>query len=331
MKPCTYLVQSAILLLGICVSSLVSAEESSQVCIYKNGSGQYRQANSPRKIPQHLRKSAKCFAKSLAKPEEIELKGNTAREKLLSSLGEIDLRWPRTVERLFGRNPIRAMTDAAQTVSRAIRTSSFPVEVLKDLKELNVVFLDENLPKSQIPKLLVQGCHPGWMTPPGNIYVAAQRVAEGCHGMPRKTSAIADSDLTEVLVHELGHVVDFHLLKDQFSRDRMRAEGFATWFTLHAARYSSFISQSQLRDRIYRLARQTLGQAPGAYVFMGGAEDYARAAMYFVAIEKSRGVKGIVDTYSHLSKENVSFFAAVGAVMYWDRSKLEAKVEKLLR
>ena len=170
------------------------------------------------------------------------------------------------------------------------------------------MFLDENLPESQIPMQLVERCHPGWMTPPNNIYIAAQRVAEGCHGMPSKSSSVADSELAEVIIHELGHVVDYNLLKESFGSSRMRAEGFATWFEIHAARYSSLVSESQLRERTYRLARRSLRESPQMYQFRGSAEDYARASMYFTAIENRRGVQGIIDVYKHMKEEKVPFF-----------------------
>jgi hypothetical protein len=264
---------------------------------------------------------------SLARPDQIELEGNIRRESISSPIGRIELRWPRSVESLFGRTPLRAMTDAARTVSRAISTAAFPSNVQKLSVDWKVVFMDEHMPERQIPAYLIQNCHPGWMTPPGNIYIVAERVAGGCGGQPRRPS-VADGDLAEVLVHELGHAVEYHILGSQFHRNRMRAEGFATWFEMYAASYSSMINRSEIIRRTQDLAAMSFKLQPKSFTFSGDASSYARAAMYFLAISEKRGVRGIMEVYQRMSSDNLDFFPAVEKVIYWDTTQLEREAAR---
>ena len=41
----------------------------------------------------------------MAQPEDVKLKGTVRKESISSSIGHIELRWPRKVELLFGRTP----------------------------------------------------------------------------------------------------------------------------------------------------------------------------------------------------------------------------------
>ena len=230
---------------------LLAADASAkEICIYTDKSGTFKTAKSKASIPRKFRARAICKDEKelkaaasrrgtqLAAPEDIELKGNIRRERLNSSLGPIDLRWPRTAETLFGRTPLRAMADAARTVSKASRTSAFPSEIQGLNIEWKVVFMDADLPSTQIPAQLRNNCHPGWMTPPANIYIVAQRIAGNCGDQKTVKSSVADSQLTETLVHEIAHVLEYHLLKKKPpSFNRMRSEGFATWFETFAAQY----------------------------------------------------------------------------------------------
>jgi hypothetical protein len=127
------------------------------------------------------------------------------------------------------------MADAARTIARIISKPAFPAEVRRLKFDWQVIFMDGKLPETQIPEVLARSCHPGWMTPPANIYIVAQRVAGDCGGGQEQVPRVADSTLAAVLVHEIAHAIEYHLLGPAFGGDRMRAEGFATWFTDYAS------------------------------------------------------------------------------------------------
>lgn len=316
------------------VSPAAAKPKSKEVCLYATKSGEIRQASSLDDVPRESRATAKCAplesSSYLAKPDEISLSGNQRTESISSSVGTIHLRWPRKVESLFGRTPLRAMTDAAGTVSRAVKNAAFPSRVQTLNLEWNVVFMDESLPEGQIPAQLVSNCHPGWMTPPANIYIVAQRVAGGC-GSSRSSASVADSQLAEVLVHEMGHAVEFYLLAPRGRPDRMRSEGFATWFERYAAKYSAILNESDLERRAHEAAAYSFRQNPASFSFQGSFEDYARASFYFTALTSPRGLPGLMDVYEAMASSGLPFPEAIAKALNWDERRLNKEIEQLLR
>ena len=347
----------SLVLLGLLLlPAAAAADRGSEVCVFRSDRGEVKQVDSIRKVPRELREQAQCFAMEapsekgrasrsapsgkttrgaaggdqMASPDQVALEGNIREEDIGTPIGRIKLRWPRSAETLFGRTPLRAMTDAARTVSKAIRANSFPNYIQDMNMEWQVVFMDADLPETQIPAYLRTNCHPGWMTPPANIYIVADRIAGGCSGS-HSTASVADSQLTEVLVHELGHAVEYFMLKYSAEHDRMRAEGFATWFEIYAANYSSVLNRSELQRRTYDSARRAVRRDPNSFTFTGSGEDYARASMFFSAIEDRQGVNGVVQVYQSMVNNRLDFFGAVQKELLWDKSKLNDEVIKLLK
>lgn len=345
------------------------AAGATELCMYEDASRKVVQVTGRESVPEPQRGSAKCFAAHergaatpqsvssaaklplidprrgrqslvqtdrpyLAQPDEIQLKGSVREEQLSSPLGRINLRWPRSAEVLFGRTPSRAMTDAAQTIRRTLSRSGFPPELQGLRVEWNVVFMDADLPESQIPSYLIGACHPAWMTPPANLYIVAQRVASGCSGQRKpERASVSDAALTQVLLHEMGHAIEYQLLvaKDVRSiplmaSDRARAEGFATWFEAYSAELSAIIPPGSVFRQQQTLAASYLGTQPGPFVFKGSADDYAVASMAFHAIEKRRGVRGIVRVYQAMQSSGLTFPQAVEQEMRWDREDLAREI-----
>ena len=94
-----------VIALILLVPSVATAEE---FCVYVNEQGMRRKVRSLRQIPKNLRSRAQCVRSipqgassgvSMAQPSEIELGGNLRKERLTSSVGPINLRWPRTAAR----------------------------------------------------------------------------------------------------------------------------------------------------------------------------------------------------------------------------------------
>lgn len=323
------------LILFFTVAFFLLGAGPAELCIFKNESGTIVQTRGRDLVPERFRADATCLplveSQSMAKPEEVKLEGNIRRLSMSSSVGRIELRWPRTAESLFGRTPERAMADAAQTVSRFIKTKGFPVELQTLDLPWQVVFMDEKVPEAQIPMQLISNCHPAWMTPIANLYVVAQRVAAGCTGQRPGASGVADSQLTQVLLHEMGHAVEFQLLKNSGNFDRMRAEGFATWFMLASAKLSHVVNLSQTQREYDYLAQQSLKESPGVFTFQGTGFDYARASLYFQLVEKKQGVPGVMDLYESIVSKGLSFQQAVSATLHLKPEQVEIELKKLVK
>lgn len=319
------------LVLGVNVASAAPAEE----CIYFRG-GQQHTAASLREVPAPYRNTAVCAgaAQDLARANEIELQGNIRHEQVPFDLGSLELRWPRKVEELFGRTPLRAMTDSARTIARAVSRPGFPSFIQRLNIKWSVVFMDESAPRAfrtQLPSFIVSRCHPGWMVPPADIYIVAQRVAQGCSDQ-RTTASVADSTLTEVLLHEMGHVLEFQLLKGHGLNDHMRAEGFATWFQIYAAEFSSLANNRRLKEDEFRLARQAIQQSPDEFSFSntGDPREYARASIYFHAIVSRRGIDGLMQVYEKMATDGSDFMTSIAQVLKWTPAQLNEQVRKIV-
>ncbi len=319
----------ALLLAVACAGTTALAEE---LCIYSKADGTVVQVRGRDEVPAELRTTARCVAPQkaapqMAAPQDIELAGVTGRAQLSTGLGPIDLRWPRAVTEIFGKTPERAVADAAMAVSRALQSGDFPTVAQAMNQPWQVVFMDENLPTSQIPTALVSNCHPGWMTPPANIYIVAQRAAYSCGGAA-VSRAEADVRLATILVHEMGHAIEYQLLKSQFGRNKMRAEGFASWFEQYAARYSSMLSEGQMQRMYQLLAQRSLALQPTGWFFQGSPEDYGRASMLFSAIVSRRGVAGLMDVYNEMERSQLEFFPAIERAVGWSEAKIHSELSR---
>ena len=318
-----------------CFNSVI-ATAAEKSCYYQDSKGKVYKTNSLYKIPYKYRKAAKCLDSNinmhLAKPDEIKLKGSVRKESMLSSLGDIELQWPRSVEKLFGRTPERAMADAARAVSRALKKSGFPTKLRTLDIDWNVVFLDSNLPETQIPSYLVSRCHPGWMTPPSNIYIVGQRIAGNCSSTPKSNvlHSVSDKQLTETLIHEIGHVIEYQLLEGVSLPDRMRSEGFATWVTNFASDFVPAFSKGAVRNEMFGLAKASISQSPDRFYFRGSGADYARASLYFHAVVKRKNIKGLMDVYKLMREDKISFFKAVEKRIGWDKQEFDKAAAKLV-
>lgn len=269
----------------------------------------------------------------LSRPEDIKLTGNKRVVDLSSPTGNgrLKLRWQREVEQLFKKSPERAVIEALQTTARVLKTAGFPPELQNLDLDWNIVFIASELNSNEVPAFLISNCHPGWMRPPADIYIVAERVVQGCAGSSKPSADIADAYLAELILHEIGHVVEFNFHKGHFPNDKFRAEGFATWFSAQAANNSSLISAGKVLQEQRRLAVISLQQQPTIFTFLGTAPDYARAAMYFHALVEKKRVHGLMRVYSTMLEKRVDFFAGVRAVFNWDEKQFNNEMLKFVR
>lgn len=313
----------------------MSYAQNKTICVYIASDGSTKQVNSIGLVPDASKPYAKCFDATqnsyMASPEQVTLKGNIRSAEIVSPLGTIDLRWQRSIETLFGRTPERAMADAAASVNRALKSSGFPPELQRLSLDWKVVFMDETMPTGEIPHYLVSNCHPAWMTPPANLYVVAQRVVAGCTGKQASASTVNDGELSQVLIHEIGHAIEYAILKGHGAGDRMRAEGFASWFEQYGSDFSSTGTRGRAKKIYAELAKKAFAASPDQFQFNGTADDYARASMFFHVIVFKRGIKGLMNVYGRMVQNDDTFFGAVNAEIGLSPSALNAEAMKMVK
>lgn len=308
-----------------------------EACVYSGTNGALTQVMGRESIPPQFRATAKCFAaaarsqEELAAPAEIKLSGAQRSDTFVTAIGPMRLRWPRVVESAFGRTPQRAVAEAAAAVSRTLKKPGFPPELRSLNLPWEIVFMDEDLPEQQIPWYLVTNCHPAWMTPEANLYFVTQRIVAGCGTAQPKRGAVADATLAPILLHEIGHALEHRLLKGRGGGDRRRSEGFATWFEQYAADQMPLLPRGSVAAEHLALARKSVARGDPLFGFQGSAEDYMRAALPFIAIEKRRGVAGVMKVYEVMRSERLPFPQAIDRALGWNQKQLVEEIERVLR
>lgn len=307
---------------------LVSSElHADKRCAYLSDDGEVRQIDSPEDAPVRLRQRVVCASEqeipAIPDADEVDIQGAVKTASFVTDLGPISVKWPLSVEKCFGRSPAKAVADAAQTVNRAIASAPFPAEVKNRSRSWSLAFTDKATAVREFPASLTIGGHPGFMVPPNNIYLISDFISPSCN-----SSEVADSLLTQVLLHEMGHVIEYLMLGKDFGLDRPRAEGFASWFEQYAAEYSRVIPKGSVSAYYRQLATQAMKSLPAP--FEGSPYDYARAALMFEAIVERRGVAGLMGVYNVIKTEGIPFSAAVEKSVRWNKKTLEQEMMNLV-
>jgi hypothetical protein len=294
-------------------------------CLFVDAKGTISQVKSFLQVPSEYRARAVCKeirVEDIAPPEEVKL-GNDARTATFTTdLGPMHVRWPRSIERCFATNPSRAVGEAAAGVNRALKNGRFESGIQHAHREWSLAFTDKATAVSQFPIALTIGGHPGFMIPPSQIYIITDFISPDCSG-----EKIADAVLAQVLLHEMGHVVEFLLLGERTDRpDRQRSEGFAAWFEQYSADYTSGIRRGEVKRYYTELARRALSQP--LHGFTGSAEDYAYAALQFRAIVERRGIGALMKVYAEI-RRGLPFNDAVQKAMGWSRKTLEREMAEI--
>ena len=135
--------------------------------------------------------------------------------------------------------------------------------------------------------------------------------------------------MMQVLLHEIGHVVEWYWLKGKGERDQARAEGFATWFEYYASEYSEItrksISRSNLGESIINAGRTYIYKDS----FAPDLDSYANAAAPFAAIVSRRGIYGLAKVYNAMSQNNLSFNEAIKKELGWSAERLMKETSSL--
>ncbi len=271
--------------------------------------------------------TCQAFAENLLSPKDIKLTGLERQASLNSPLGKIELRWPREAETLFGKTPEKATIEAATSIAKALRQSSLPQSLKQASSNWNIIFISSKISGQQVPKSLIDNCHSGWMTPPANIYIVSERIAGECFNNSYNLKKVADSQLARVMIHEMAHALEFKF-SNSLPFDRLRSEGFASWFEAFAAQYSSDLDRAQIISEQKSLAYSKL--ASGSLIFNGNADDYAFGAVMFHIFLENKALSDLTRLYQLISSKKLSLIEAVKSVNSWSDKQLSAELDKYL-
>ena len=295
-------------------------------CVYADDQGNILSAPSIKEVPSRFRSKAACKDSqplSIPKADEVDLRGGVRSSSFGTPLGTMDVRWPRQVERCFGKSPSRAISEAASAVNRALRNGRFDEKMKYARRDWSLVLIDRASAVSQFPMQLSLGGHPGFMVPPNQIYIVVDFISPNC-----QPSGDVDALLTQVLLHEMGHVLEFSLLGESgFAADRKRAEGFAAWFEGYSSKFSSAIPRGRVQETYRTMVQSQSGV--GSQQFSGSGQDYAIASLEFEAIVARKGVSGLMEVYETMSTSRCSFYDALYKKFGWDQKDLQREVKNL--
>jgi len=257
------------------------------------------------------------------RPSGMLLEGSERRESIPTSLGRVNLRWSREAEELFGASPKKAVQEAWDAAGRALAQRGLPYRLRTEEYGWNVIIMPQGREQLLIDSPGTTLCHPAWMTPPADIYVVADLVLTGCGRHERLAGSAGQANLRRILIHELGHAVEFQLMGKAFHlSQRWHAEGFATWFETLAEPYvrgeGKAFSRNQLRER----ARHALFPTWETRLFRGSSEDYARGYGLIAVIAEGRAVAELIAVYREMEKSQVDFNKAAFARLGWTSQRL---------
>ena len=297
-----------------------------QSCVYANEQGSILSASSLKDVPSRFRAKAACRDRqplTVPQADDINIRGGARSSSFGTPLGTVEVKWPRQVEQCFGTSPTRAISEASAAVNRALRTARFDQSIQVNRRNWSFVLIDRANAVSQFPMQLSVGGHPGFMVPPNHIYIVTDYISPNC-----QKSDENDELLTQVLLHEMGHVLEFALLgAHDFGGDRKRAEGFAAWFEGYSAKFASAIPKGKVQER-YRNMIQSQSNV-GSSSFTGSGEDYAIASLEFEAIVNRKGISGLMDVYETMGRDHCSFYEALKKRFGWDQKDLQREVKNL--
>jgi hypothetical protein len=294
--------------------------------VYINEYSQMVTAATLREVPSRFRAQAACEDKQpqyIPNAADVSLRGGERSESFATDIGRMDVRWPRQIERCFSKNPSRAIAEAASAANRALKSGRFGASLKYGKKDWSLVFIDRASAVSQFPMALSVGGHPGFMVPPNQIYIVTDYISPNC-----APEGDVDSRLIQVLLHEMGHVLEYTLLgASTAGLDRKRAEGFAAWFEGYSSKYASAIPQGAVKNFYRGMVRDH--SKVGERSFSGSGEDYAISSLEFEAVVARKGVSGLMDVYATMSADNCSFYEALSKKFGWDKRTLAKEVKNL--
>lgn len=254
---------------------------------------------------------------------KVSLSNNLRSVRMNTDLGIANIKWERSSEKYFNGPVDRTIAKAFKAATKLLSRSSFPPKLRQSDFEWSFVVIDKNSKSALKPN--TGNCHPGWMTPPAEIFLDAFAISQGCGKIATRSKSVATQQLFDTTVHEMGHAVEFHLLGNAFGlKERWHSEGFAEWFEMQSTTSSN-------RNQSYRVAKDNYRPNWNPRSFNGSYQDYKKAFMIMETIVNKRGLQRLTDVYKKMSKSGVPMLTAIRDVLGWDAKKLSKLVEEQIK
>ena len=245
--------------------------------------------------------------------EKIE---SRRRQRVRGPLGAMTFFSPRTLQRHIDRDPRAIVVGAFGRAQRILQSNDFPT-FLRGTKYDWQLFFESSKQHRGAGHLSSQRCHAAWMGPPANIFIAADRLASNCGTADRPPHKIA-SELHSVMVHEIGHAIEFQLMGKGFGRrQRWHSEGFASWFET----LSDGKSTPNSRQEMYRAAQRSFSEDWRPVLFKGAKTDYARSFAMIATVAERTSILTLLKVYQEMDDTNCRFDQAVERVVGWDLAR----------
>jgi len=189
------------------------------------------------------------------------------------------------------------------------------------------VFIDRVLATKHFPLDPDLGNHPGFMLPPNKIFILTDNITPDCGNRQ-----IADDLLTQVLLHEMGHVIEYQLLGGRQSPiDRERSEGFAVWFEQYSSDFASDLPKGQVRGYYRELLSSVGANKITAGGFVADPVGYAKAGLKIETVVSRKGITGLMSVYDLIREQGLSYETAVEKAFSWSPTTFSRHVAECCR
>lgn len=234
-----------------------------------------------------------------------------------SPLGRITLFSSRTLEPHVASDPARIIVSAFGHAQRILQSNDFP-SFLSAAEYDWQIFVESTRLRDFLKGTLSSArCHAAWMGPPANIFIAADRLASNCGTFYRSAEEVAE-DLHEIMVHEIGHALEFQLMGRGFGRrQRWHSEGFASWFESLSDGSSNTFTHAEM----FRKAQKSFNADWRPVHFKGSKADYVRSFAMIAALAERNSIPVLLKVYEVMDKQNCSFDQAVEQTVGWDMER----------
>ena len=252
----------------------------------------------------------------------VKLTSGQKVNHLESPLGSVAVFSLASLSKHIGPRSESVIAEAFSRAREIMRTRRFPHQ-LQDAQYKWQIFIKERGARRSEGALSSERCHAAWMGPPANIFLSPETLASDC-GRARKSSVEISEQLESVLVHEIGHVIEFKLMGRGFARrQRWHSEGFASWFEA----YSGGDLVESLRKEAIADAKRHFRSDWMPIDFRGTSADYSRSFAMIATIAERSSVSDLLRVYRNMDLEKCRFDEAVQNVLGWDlrRWSLETK------